>query len=384
LIFRNIAQLIALIYIGIILFVILLSGWFLFNAYTWVGRGLAIVGVMTVMLPATLVAWWLSQTYRSLWGWVSLVLGIVLVGLTVTIILTVPDGGASPASPVRHRFTKPVRFQRYTLANIVPETEQMNLGRLLMPYLDPIFTVEQSRRITPFTLDLYQEMERDPNFHRLGSVQGWTYAEVIGFPFDVGHYYLYVPQNQAKRPLPVIVFLHGSLGNFKTYTWVWAKFAEEQGYVIIAPSFGFGNWLRPGGTEAVTRALDDAATVVDLDPNRIYLAGISNGGLGVSRLGATSPEQFQGLIFLSPVMPPEIVDSAEFLGAWRERPVLVITGEADRRIPVRYVSTRVAALQAGAVDVTTITYPDEDHFLFFSQPARVLDDIEGWLSEHND
>jgi pimeloyl-ACP methyl ester carboxylesterase len=376
-------QLIVQVYIGVGILFTLASGWFLFNACTWVGRGVAIAGLILAILPAIFLARRFSQAHRTFWGWVSLALGVVLIGVVGAIIFTAPDGVASPDSPVSHRFTGATRFQRYALANIIPETEQMNLGLLLMPYLDAIFTVEQAQRVGPFTLELYQEMENDPHFHRLGSVLGWAYAEVVGLPFDVGHYYLYIPQNRSEGPLPAIVFLHGSLGNFKSYTWVWARFAEENGYVIIAPSFGFGNWLRPGGVEAVTRALDDAATVVELDPNRVYLAGISNGGLGVSRLAMASPEQFRGLIFLSPVMATEIVDSAEFLDTWRGCPVLVITGEVDRRIPFKYVTTRVSNLQAGGVEVTYITYPDEDHFLFFSQPASVLNDIVDWLSEHN-
>jgi len=59
--------------------------------------------------------------------------------------------------------------------------------------------------------------------------------------------------------------------------------------------------------------------------------------------------------------------------------VLVITGEIDRRIPVDYVAAKVSALNSGGVMVTYITYPDEDHFLFFSQPANVLNDVEEWL-----
>jgi hypothetical protein len=277
------ARLIAQIYIGLGIFVVLASGWFLFNACTWVGRGVAIAGVIVAILPATLLARRFSQAHRTFWGWVSLVLGVVLIGIIGAIILAAPDGVASPDSPVRHRFTRTTRFQRYTLANIIPE-------------------------------------------------------------------------------------------------WVWARFAEEHGYVIVAPSFGFGNWLRPGGVEAATRALDDAATVVELDPDRIYLAGISNGGLGVSRLAMASPEQFQGLIFLSPVMAAEIVDSTEFLDTWRGRPVLVITGEGDQRIPLKYVTRRVLNLQASGVEVTYLTYPDEDHFLFFSQPTSVLNDVSNWIS----
>lgn len=370
-------------YFAFSFFAIPFSGWLLPNAYTWIGRGLAAVGLIIVILPATLVVRHVSRLHRAFWGWVSLGLVIVLIGVSVMIILVVPDGNASPDSPVQHRFTKTVRFPRYVLANIVPEIEQANLGLMLAPYFDPIISLEQARRVARFTLELYQEMEHDPHFHRLGSAMGWAYADVVGRPYDVGHYYLYVPQNHPDGSLPVIVFLHGSFGNFKTYTWAWTKFAEAQGFVIIAPSFGFGNWSHPGGVEAANRALDDAATVVKLDSDRIYLAGLSNGGLGVSRLAATSPERFQGLIFLSPVMDTRYVDSVEFLDDWRGRPVLVITGEVDRRVPVSYVESRVSGLQNGGVDVSYVSYPGEDHFLFFSQLISVLDDVSLWLSEHN-
>jgi len=374
-------QLLLLFSIGVGLFLFLGSGWFLFNAVTWIGRGVAVAGLLIAALPLTVLLWRFSHHHRTFWGWISLGLTIGFFAVMGAIILTTPDGRASLDSPISHQFTGTGRFQRFTIANIIPETEQMNLGLLVMPYLDPIFSREQAQRVGPFTLELYQAMENDPDFHRLGSVLGWAYGEVVGLPFDKGHYYLYVPQNRPAGPLPAIVFLHGSLGNFKTYTWVWAKFAEEHGYVIIAPSFGFGNWSRAGGDEAVLAALDDAATIVDLDPQRIYLAGISNGGIGVSSGALATPGRFRGLIYLSPVLPDKIVRSAEFLEAWRNRPVLVITGETDRRIPARYVTTEVSGLNSGGVAVTYITYPDEDHFLFFSQPASVLNDVEKWLAD---
>ncbi|MCI0397870.1 MAG: alpha/beta fold hydrolase [Chloroflexi bacterium] len=209
-----------------------------------------------------------------------------------------------------------------------------------MTALDPLLTRQQARRVAPMTLDIYREMEEDANFRELGSAMGWAYAELWGQPFDVGHYYLYVPRNRPEGPRPTILFLHGSAGNFKSYTWVWSRFAEQHGAVIVAPSFGFGNWLKPGGREAIFRALDHAQTVAPIDPRQVYLAGLSNGGLGVSQAAAAAPERFTGLIFLSPVMATDLVESQPFLDAWRGRPVLVITGEADERISLSYVDQR--------------------------------------------
>ena len=79
-------------------------------------------------------------------------------------------------------------------------------------------------------------------------------------------------------------------------------------------------------------------------------------------------------------MPTSLVDSLEFQSMWRDRPVLVITGEDDRRIPLAYVEQRVASLRMASVMVSARFYPEEDHFLFFSQPDNVLGDVSRWLS----
>jgi pimeloyl-ACP methyl ester carboxylesterase len=366
------------IYGGLVLLGAPLSAWLLLNAQTWTGRGLAVAGMIVIFLPITLFLWYRGGSWRGFWGWGSMSLGLILVGILTGIVLSTPTGHPQPDSPVQHRFTQGGRFRRYTLTNVVPEMEQINLGFLIMPYLDPILTRDQACRVSTFTLDLYRDMERDRDFHQLGSAMGWAYAEFLGRPFDVGHYYLYVPRKRGSGPSPAIVFLHGSAGNFKAYTWVWSKLAEEQGMVIIAPSFGFGNWDR-SGVASVLQALDDAATVVDINQDQVYLAGLSNGGLGVSQLAEAAPERFRGLIFISPVMETKILDGTRFHHTWRDRPVLVVTGEADRRIPVGYVEQRVSNLRAGGVQVTEIIYPDEDHFLFFSQPENVLGDISSWL-----
>jgi pimeloyl-ACP methyl ester carboxylesterase len=225
-------------------------------------------------------------------------------------------------------------------------------------------------------------MESDPNFRELGSAMGWVYADWFGRPYDAGHYYLYVPEKRSSGAMPVILFFHGSFGNFKAYTWVWSHLADEMEFVLVAPSYGFGEWGRLGGIQAALKALEEAGSQVELDEKRVYLAGLSNGGLGVTSLAAIYPERFRGLIFLSPVMA-ESVDQRSFHEHWAGRPVLVVTGETDERIPVKYVSDRVGRMLSGGVAVEYITFPGEDHFLFFSQRTRVLNAISEWLNRNN-
>jgi pimeloyl-ACP methyl ester carboxylesterase len=361
-----------------------LSLWLLMNAITRTGRIIAVTSLLLILYPIFAHRWFRHRSKPIFWHWILIfITGCITAGFAA-ILLSTPSGIAIPESAVKNRFTQPTSFPRFALTNIIPEAEQINLGFQVMPYLDPIMTVEQSRQTSTFTLDIYKRMENDPNFKQLGSAMGWAYAELLDQPFDVGHYYLYIPKSTTNKALPAIVFLHGSFGNFKAYTWVWSKLAEEQGIVIISPSYGFGNWWQSGGSEAVLRAIEDAATQVEIDHDQIYLAGLSNGGLGVSQLAVSQPEMFQGLILISPVFDTSISDQPAFLRAWQNRPVLLISGQKDRRIPIDYIQKRVKNLQSGGVNLTTIIYPNEDHFLFFSQPDNILDNVVNWLAETNE
>lgn len=359
------------------------STWLLVQAQSWTGRALAGLGFAAIILPVAATLARRPEKRHGLWHAVTIVTAVGALALLATILQNVPSGIVPPQSPVRHHFTTPTQFPRYSPANIVPEIEQINLGFLLMPYLDPILTRQQASRVSEFTLELYREMEREADFQRLGSAMRFSYAGLLGQSPDAGHYYLYVPRNRGEGPLPAFVFLHGSAGNFKAYTWLWSKLAEEEGMIVIAPSFGFGNWRRPGGAASVLRALDDAATLVEIDEERVFLAGLSNGGLGVSQLAAQAPDRFAGLIFLSPVMDTRVLESGAFLQGWQSRPVLVLTGEDDRRIPYEYVQRHARLLAKAGVRVTEIAYPGEDHFLIFSRPEQVIQDVSEWLSPND-
>lgn len=374
-----IAKITLLICSGLLLVSLPIAFWWMLAAQTWIGKAIGIIGLLLVAFPLLIALHAQQRIGKRILKGVTALFLLLLIGVFIAVLLRTPTGVPVADSPVQHRFWGESTFKRYTVANMIPEIEQINLGFMLMPYFDPILTPKQAGDAASFTIPLYQEMEQDENFHTLGSAMGQAYNDFLGLPFQRDHYYLYIPEYQPTKPLPAIVFLHGSAGNFKTYTWVWSKLAEAQGVVIIAPSYGFGNWDEDG-VAAVLSAIEDAQQTVAIDPNQIYLAGLSNGGLGVSRLATEHPDLFAGLIFISPVMATDIVDGAAFHSQWAQRPVLVISGDADRRIPIAYVERRVANLRDGGVDVTTVIYPNIDHFLFFAEPDRILDDISIWLA----
>jgi len=381
-ILREIGKLLlGVLYAALLLAIAPVSIWLVFGARTLVGRGLALLGVTTLAVGADLFLWFGRKAHRRLWGWSTVALTLVWLATGYLILRAAPTGRPPPGSPVRHGFAGGGRFDTFHPANVIPEIEQVSFGLSVAPWLDPVLTRRQSRRVAGFTRPIYEQMQRDPNFRALGSALGGAYDELLGRPRGDGHYYLYVPRRRAKGPREALLFLHGSGGNFKAYTWVWSRLAERRNLAVIAPSFALGDWSADGAPAAALKALDHAGGSVAIDPDRVFLAGLSNGGVGVCRLGATHGERFAGLIFLSPVLAGEVVRGEAFRERWRGRDVLVVTGGDDRRIPLARVRAHAAAMEAGGVDVREIVYPGEDHFLFFSQYRKVLEDVSGWMDD---
>lgn len=355
------------------------SVWLLIVAATMRGRLIAVTGIFAAVWPWLMIAAMRrgAEFYRIRnGGAIALITGMLL------IVFTAPSGSPRRESPVTNQYVGAGRFNRFDVSQLVPEIEQLQVGFVIAPYVDRLMDRAESQHLRQLTRDIHREMDADPNFRALGSALGYGYRDLLGGDPDSEHYYLYVPRNRSGDPMPALVFLHGSAGNFKAYTWLLSQIAEERGMVIIAPTFGFGNWRQEGGTHAIFRALEDASAITEIDQSRVYLAGLSNGGLGVSLAGYSQPKRFRGLIFLSPVFATEYTDAAAFQEAWRGRPVLILTGDVDDRIPVSYVQARIAAFRASGVDVQARIYPNEDHFLIFSQWDAIKDEIEGWLDQH--
>ena len=156
--------------IGFFLGMITLSLWWLWAARTAVGTAIAILGMVTAVLPYTLV-----QHHRR----TNIALILTALAIVIGIFWAAPDGRSAPDSPVSHQFTTDTTFPRYSFANLIPEEEHFNLGWRVMPYADPILTPTQSKQAAVPTFVLYDEMAQDPHFTHLGTVTGWAYNRVV-------------------------------------------------------------------------------------------------------------------------------------------------------------------------------------------------------------
>ncbi len=298
------------------------------------------------------------------------VVALLLVGVALIVVarLRAPTGDPGEGSRARSIYLQGGRFAPSSLANIVPEADQFLLGSFLISPLDPTLDFAQAARLRGLIRDVYGPMAGDSTFVALGSHMNLAYRHLFGLDWDTGHAYVYLPDDPG--PLPVLLFLHGSAGNFKGYLWLLRAVAERCRVAIVAPSYGFGEWREPGCVVAVDRCLAWIAEHPRLASDSVVLAGLSNGGKGVTRVATARPDDFRALAYVSPVL--ESAWLAQLAEVWDpERPVWIVHGAQDRRIPV-------AGVEAGArqLGAELVVVEGEDHFLLFSQPERVLGGLE--------
>jgi pimeloyl-ACP methyl ester carboxylesterase len=203
-------------------------------------------------------------------------------------------------------------------------------------------------------------------YHRMREAEGDTPSPVLptyaGLQgpggFDV------VVVDGVAAPLGAVVFLHGFGGSFALPCWELAQAAREAGLVTYCPSVGWrGDWWTADG-EATLRRTVDLVHARRLD--RVYLAGLSNGGIGASRLAPRLRGAFKGLILISGAAPDAAPPGV---------PVLVVQGRRDEMCPAAMGRAYAARVGARYLEI------EGGHFALLTHREGVTRAITGWLAQ---
>ncbi len=161
-----------------------------------------------------------------------------------------------------------------------------------------------------------------------------------------------------------VIFLHGFAGNFTLPCWELARAVRALGVVTMCPSVGYrGDWWTSSGEATLTRTVAYAKA---RGIRHIYLAGLSNGGVGACRLAPRMQGTFEGLILISGADPraPRVAV-----------PVLVLQGRHDSMMP--------ASLSRAYASRDGVRYVDLDagHFAMLVRGEKAERAVATWLAE---
>ena len=148
--------------------------------------------------------------------------------------------------------------------------------------------------------------------------------------------------------------------------WLFARAATLHGVVTLCPSVSWrGDWWTDRGEATVRRAIDD---LQQRGIERIYLAGLSNGALGASRLASRLHMPLAGLILISGADPDAATASL---------PVLIIQGTQDERMPAALAQRFARAAGANG----SLRLLEGDHFLLAKRADEVEKMIADWITK---
>lgn len=148
-------------------------------------------------------------------------------------------------------------------------------------------------------------------------------------------YALYHPE-KADTPLPAIIVLHGMGGSGDNTAAKWAERLSHE-FIVVCPSYPMGAWWAGPAEDMVLGLIDYTRSHYNVDDNRIFLAGLSNGAIGVYTIGMFYPDRFAGLIPVAGSITPRFMN---FLVNLRNTPVYMIQGAHDPVFPIQ-LSRRV-------------------------------------------
>lgn len=186
-------------------------------------------------------------------------------------------------------------------------------------------------------------------------------------------YMLFVPA-QAKdgKMLPLIVAMHGAGGKPDGPIKWWKPLAAERGYFVLAPKSNGGTW--PGGDQShVARMVVALERERPIDPKRVLLTGVSDGGAWSYALGFQNPKLFAALAPISGVMMRTIAGS---LAMQPKLPICVVHGTDDKIFIVARAQATVKALKSAHYNVNYIEVAGGRHGWFAGQATAILDWFE--------
>ena len=221
------------------------------------------------------------------------------------------------------------------------EPSSVDLKTQVFRYLDSTDTDEAARTL--------QAMLSDPNV-TIDQARGIIQTERVYAPQPIGsipdeqidvqgrayHLALSVPLTyQSAKGYGLVVCLHGAGFTGEAYLERWqARLGED--YILACPTAPMGAWFTRGAEELVLATIRSMQRRYHIDPDRIFLTGMSNGGIGAWVIGMHDAPLFAGIAPMASGLDNVLMP---FLANLRSTPIYIIHGAKDQVMPVELSRT---------------------------------------------
>lgn len=191
-----------------------------------------------------------------------------------------------------------------------------------------------------------------------------------------GGFSIYVPEYLTRdTPVPVVFALHGGSGHGRVFLWSWLREARSRGVIVVAPTATGDTWsLMESDVDGahLSRILAYVREHWSIDPAKLLLSGMSDGGTFTLLSGLDSDSPFTHLAPVAASFHPMLVTMTE-PGRIRGLPVYLVHGALDWMFPIQTGRTANQALRMAGANVVFREIADLSHTYPRDENGAILD-----------
>jgi len=286
-------------------------------------------------------------------------------------------------TPERGRLVRKWR-DPYALGLLKLEKAQIAMGQTYVTD----FSTRLARESLQEAIDIWRALveDREPPLKTHGKLERAYLA-----PNDMSPqpYILYVPEGyDGTEQFGLLVFLHGYTPNLNKgdwgeimYTEAMEKLVAEHRCILLLPYARGNTDFQGAGEDDVMFALRKVKKDYNIDPDRVFLSGISMGGMGVWTIGGHRPHEFAGLIVMAgrgdfylwkgiergslAGWQQKMVHAefgAEMIPNYRNLPSVIVHGLGDWVMPIQQSRVMFGLLSEAGHPVQFDVLPSQGHY----------------------
>jgi hypothetical protein len=191
------------------------------------------------------------------------------------------------------------------------------------------------------------------------------------------HYSVYVPEDYDPAEVyPCLIELSGGNG-FSESMFLQSNKVVKYNYILVSPDADYGMWWEQDQIQMFDDLLKRIVRDYAVDPDRIYLHGFSNGGIGAYIYGFIHADRLAAVASLEGYS--KIVDGrrgieTEMSLNMRNTPLLIMHGERDNVISIEPNRFLVEFLNRNSIPHKFIQIHNEGHNITFAKyHTRIMD-----------